>query len=302
VAETGLVIYESGLNLVPLRKFKPIEMNFFWCLIDIMKDEGNKRVFVPANDVKRIIGWTNRSGSDKDAFQKYVKDINKKLASIVIEIDNETECGYFTVFSSLIYSKVDDGLYVRVSEDFVRYFNELVGNAQYTRFITENMMVIRSGYAKELFRQLMAFHSTGWRLFKIKDFRDLLQIPDSYQMSDVDKRILEVAKKELTEKGILESLDWRKESDGSLATKGRAVTHIKFYFKLPKSKREVIAERQDQFKPDAESEAAYLAYQNELYGKDYKIEGQSGLLNYYDKDEYQHQQGVVVGKSDSGVF
>jgi plasmid replication initiation protein len=290
MAETGLVVYDSEINKIPLRKFKPKEIDIFWALIDLIKDEGEKEIFITSQRLKEIMGWTNQSGSDLVAFRKFIKDINRKLATILIEIFTDDEDIYFTLFTELSYSATKDGVTACINKRFVQFFNQVIGNVQYTRFLVENVVKLNSGYSKELFRQLMQFHTTGWRKFTIEEFRYLLSIPDSYRMRDIDKQILFKAKEELEGNEIFEWIKWDKEY------KGKSVSHITFRFKMPKSRQEERAERIDMAKPDAEAEAAYLAYQNELYGKDYKIEGQSGLPNYYDKDEYLHQQRLVESK------
>lgn len=74
-----------------------------------------------------------------------------------------------------------------------------------------------------MYRLLKQFSSTG--LFKINDFRNILDIPKSYAMSDIDKRVLAPIKNELSE--FFEPLEIKKIK----ARKGNRIAMIEIRFK-----------------------------------------------------------------------
>lgn len=78
-------------------------------------------------------------------------------------------------------------LTVRVNEDFIFMLNEL---EKFTKFELSEFVDIKSSYVKECYRRLKQFKDTGWWLVTIEDFRYLLDIPDSYRMCDIDRRVL----------------------------------------------------------------------------------------------------------------
>ena len=97
------------------------------------------------------------------------------------------------------------------------------------------MTKLSSSYTKEVYRQLMAHRDKKTRkgawYIKIEDFRECLAIPKSYRMSDIDKRVLNVAEKEFL------SLD--SDSDPIFssfriekvkARKGNKISSLRFYF------------------------------------------------------------------------
>ena len=69
----------------------------------------------------------------------------------------------------------------------------------------------------------MQFKSTGKLYIKMEDFREKLDIPKSYRLSEITEQVLEVAKKELST--VLENFEYKK------IKKGRTVVRIDFTFK-----------------------------------------------------------------------
>ncbi len=84
---------------------------------------------------------------------------------------------------------------------------------------------IRSSYAKTMYRLLKQYRSTGFYKVKIEDFREILSIPNSYQMSDIDKQVLKPIKNELSK--FFDPLKIKKIK----ARKGNRIAMIEFRFK-----------------------------------------------------------------------
>lgn len=49
-----------------------------------------------------------------------------------------------------------------------------------------------------MFRLLKQYKSTGFYIVKIEEFRRILDIPESYRLADIDKRVLQQIEKELS--------------------------------------------------------------------------------------------------------
>ncbi|MGC6761907.1 replication initiation protein, partial [Escherichia coli] len=72
---------------------------------------------------------------------------------------------------------------VRVNQDLDYIINGLT--TEFSRFELSAFTSIRSTYAKTLFRLLMQYRSTGYYVVSIEDFRELLDIPEYYQMGNI---------------------------------------------------------------------------------------------------------------------
>ncbi len=74
--------------------------------------------------------------------------------------------------------------------------NNLV-TREYTLFEHQEFVSIKSIYSKNCYRLLKQFKSTRFLKLPIEKFRNLLDIPEKYNMSDINKRVLNPIKKEL---------------------------------------------------------------------------------------------------------
>ncbi len=102
---------------------------------------------------------------------------------------------------------------------------------------------IRSKYGKRLYSLLVQYQLKNKLLMTIEDFRDIMEIPESYTLGQMNAVLLKRVKKELETKGLFKFLE---EPKG----KGkRKITHIEINFqylgkyKAKKSKEELEKEK-----------------------------------------------------------
>lgn len=105
----------------------------------------------------------------------------------------------FVLFQRFAIDKDNEKVIIQASERFEFVLNAIGTN--FTRFELENLTGLDSSYSKELYRQLMQYRNietkSGYWAVTVDDFRELLDIPDSYRMSHIDSRVFNTAKKEL---------------------------------------------------------------------------------------------------------
>ena len=86
---------------------------------------------------------------------------------------------------------------LKVNEDF----RELIANLtkEFTQYELEEFIFLNSRYTKTIYRYLKQFRTTGiWRV-SWDDFKEILGIPSSYKMCDIDKQILKPSVEQLQE-------------------------------------------------------------------------------------------------------
>lgn len=76
---------------------------------------------------------------------------------------------------------------IKINPDFYFILNELTSN--FTRFEVREFARLRSSYAKQMFKLLAQYNSTGVFNISIDDFRNRLDTPSSYKMCDIDKKL-----------------------------------------------------------------------------------------------------------------
>ena len=153
---------------------------------------------------------------------------------------------------------------------------------------------LNSKYTQTLYRLLKQFRGEGALFLEWDKFLDLLDIPKSYGMSDIDKQILKPAIKELSEKTlfsddrvIFNNLRYEKIRGRG---RGRPVKNINFYFKRENTdNKKQISEKKQKAKLKAENE--YKEFSNQFYGKKIKSKNGTTFLIY---KIYKNSDGTIT--------
>ena len=104
-------------------------------------------------------------------------------------------CPLFRKFSV----KLDEQIVtVRVSEEMEYILNKLnIDTGNWTQFEFFEFATLKSVYSKTVYRFLKQYRKTGFWKVSLEDFKSLLSIPESYQASNIDNRVLNQVMKEL---------------------------------------------------------------------------------------------------------
>ncbi|MDY5174874.1 MULTISPECIES: replication initiation protein [Enterococcus] len=227
-----VVRYSNGLNAVPLRNFTSVDMDLFWGICSKMKRKGTHEELLSFDQVRELIIYDSSKGIDR--FYNDLIKMSNKLSTMYFVYQTESIYDRLNLFQRFKIDKNNQTILVKVSDEFEWILNNIGKN--FTRFELETMTKLSSTYTKELYRQLMAHKelesgSGAWYV-KVEEFRKILSIPASYRMSDIDRQVLNTAKKEFTliqENGrpLFEYFRVEKVK----AKKGNRISSFKIYFK-----------------------------------------------------------------------
>lgn len=230
-----IVRYNNGFNTVPLRHFSPVEMDIFWSVCSKMKRKGTEEITF---DFSLFQELSNYKRDSIESFYAALKTFSDKLGSLTYKFEDADEFEQLWLFQRFYINKKQGTVTIQASERFEFILNSIGSN--FTRFELENITKLSSGYTKELYRQLMAHRdlrtrSGAWYV-RVDDFRQILSIPKSYQMTNIDKRIFEKAKKEFTtsdENGVKIFESFRVEK--VKARSGNKISSFRIYFAEPET-------------------------------------------------------------------
>ena len=102
--------------------------------------------------------------------------------------DDGMSANLFVLFQTFKIDGYNETLNVMVHPQFEYVFNKI--GMEFTQFELDEFIHIQSTYAKSTYRLLKQYRTTGWWKVTLEDFRLLLDVPKSYRVSDIDKRIL----------------------------------------------------------------------------------------------------------------
>ena len=240
-----IVIYNNDLNTkVYLKKFNNFNWDIFMIVVSAL---AYTKTGVEYISLKEIMKKTNYTSKNWENFINKIRETNRKILSSVCEVETERDIDQFPLFKRF---KIEDKKFLRVEVDkeYMFFFNNY---DEYTSFGLKTFLELKNKYTKPLFKQLMQFKNTGKAFFRMEDFRNKLDIPNSLSFSKVRDRILIPSIQDFSiifknYKIIVKVLDGEEieitENMPNEAKKDRRqVTNINFFFTITK-KEDIIIE------------------------------------------------------------
>ncbi|EDO7618096.1 RepB family plasmid replication initiator protein [Campylobacter coli] len=205
---SDIVKYHNDFNKIKLPRFTEIEQDLLCGLMVKLKEEKNKVTFYPS-DLRNIL----KSDYDNESLLKFTSSLKEKFFKAdftIIEktiIDKEELTAYrtinlFTEFAVYVFENEDNGknelrsIEIQVNPRFEYILNQLTAN--FTSFELAEFIALSGKYTKTLYRLLKQFRTTGKAYFEWEEFKRIMDIPENYEMHNIDKWILKPAIKELS--------------------------------------------------------------------------------------------------------
>ena len=306
-----IVKFHNDLNKVKLPSLTEQEQNIFFGIISKIKTKGEGKI-----GRATIISTPNQISYSKETIKFTPQELfefstenltNKALGDLLttlrekifkadftmlIEKDDEDLIGkviinLFETFA-LLYPKNDTEYnnLLRVEMTIHPYFAYLVNElrADFTRFELAEFIALSGKYTKTLYRLLKQFRQTGWAEWDFKEFKDLLDIPEDYEMCNIDQRILKPAIKELTQERNLfdfgKRIPFKDLKYIKIKKGGNRVTAIRFEWKKEKVQEGLEAEAMERIAENMKNHIPTSA-------------------DYNAKQEFENYKGVEVSFYDS---
>ncbi len=214
-----MVCYKNELNTIPMRNFNAKEMDLLFSICSQVREKGTDIVEFTFDDLKQL------SDYKMTATKHFVKDIESvydKLIQLNLKIGTDTEFTKFVLFKEYSVSESKGTVTVGVNEKFKYILNEITQN--FTKFELEEFTSLKSSYSKTAYRLIKQYRKTGYVIFTMEQFRELMCVPKSYQVCHITDNILKPIQNELSKyfKGL--------KINKIKAKKGKFISHIEFIF------------------------------------------------------------------------
>ena len=215
------VVYKNDLNLVPLRKFTSTEINLFFAMCNKLKEKETNTLHLSFDELKELSNYSPKT-RNINRFVKDLDDVYKKMLELTIRYEDDEVIERLILFNHYRIHKKDQYLEISTSPNLKHILNSITSN--FTKFELKEMTNLKSTYSKNMFRILKQYKHTGYMKIKIDDFRERLDIPKSYRMTDINKNVLKPIVTELN--AIFNNLHINKIK----AKKGRKIEWLEFIF------------------------------------------------------------------------
>lgn len=191
-----VVKHHNDLNTIPMRNWNREEMDFFFSIIAKLRDKGTKEVVFNKYDLKAL---ANSAIRHNKRFVDAIEGLIKNVAAIHYIEKTSNSLKLMNMFSDFDARWSDDfedmELVVRVTDKFDYIVNQL--NTDFTSYELKEFTQIKSTYAKTLYRLLKQWRTKGKKEFQMEEFKALLDTPEYYTPSHINKNVLTPARKEL---------------------------------------------------------------------------------------------------------
>lgn len=184
--DNNIVAYKNELNTIPLRNFNSAEIDFLCTILSTMRNKGTEQITFDFAELRELSKYKPTANS------RFANDLEKtydKLISLNIKIGDDSRWTKFVLFTEYTVDLDNEEITIGTNPKFAPMINNLENN--FTKFELEEMVSLKSSYSKNAYRLLKQFRSTGFYKVTIDDFRELMDIPKSYQMFNIRQTVFE---------------------------------------------------------------------------------------------------------------
>lgn len=215
------VVYHNEMNLVPLRNFTPVELDLLFAMCNKLKEQEDHVIRINFKDLKQLSHYDENTRN----LKRFISDLTRvydKMLTITYKIETASKIKKFVLFHTYEIDKENRYIEISTSPDLKYILNNITSN--FTKFELEEFSKLKSSYSKNMYRLLKQYKHTGYFKIKTEDFRDRLDIPESYRMTNITQKVLKPIVDELS--SVFPNLQINKIK----AQKGRKIAYIEFLF------------------------------------------------------------------------
>lgn len=238
-----VLVYHNDFNTIKVGSFTKNRLNFFIGICYKVMGQGTNRLVLSFDEIAKVCNFKRKITTKE--FVDEIKKMNKELIEKNLEFERKLENGEYetiqlSLFPTFITNPVTKTLTIEVNEIFKMLLNTF--NKDFTELDLKKFVNLKSKYSQLLYKELMQYKYSGYRVLKIDDFIEKLNIPSSYwdikngekayKITALSLRILDKIQEEL--KDILENFNYKYitiEKKGEVKRGRKKYTHIEFTFK-----------------------------------------------------------------------
>lgn len=181
-----IVKFSNQFNNQALRKFTALDLDLLMSIASKVRDQGTGKVEFTFDELRKLTRL--RKNLTNGELARQIVDVNARLLALNFTLTDGNAIVQFALFQTFRTDPEAATLTVAVHPDFAFLLNDLT--SQFTRFELTEFTDLRSSYAKELYRRLKQFRTTGVWSVDLDEFRRLLDVPASYKTCDLNKRVI----------------------------------------------------------------------------------------------------------------
>lgn len=203
------------------KKYNPIQLRIFYNMLYCYKEQElyKKDLVEDENVVHMELSALENYLGKKHFVEKELIDI---IQGIPKGIYSKDSFSYISVFDFIKYDSEYYEFVFKLNDGFKPFVDEIINN--FTVLELKGLSELNSSYSQRMFEFVSKNKNIKDYTMKIDDFKKYFEIPDSYAMSDIDRRILKKCSEDINKKT---NFNLRIEK----IKKRNKVTHIIFHIR-----------------------------------------------------------------------
>lgn len=185
--------YHNDLNSVSMRKWTVEEMDFFFAVIAKAREKGTATIIFDTDELRQLSRFSDKH---KLRWEQTMENVVKKLSELSYIEKTSQKIKVMSLFQFFEIDIENKQIEIEVTKRFEYVLNKLQAN--FTIWELAEFTKIRSTYAKTMYRLIKQWRTIGKKEYTLKELKQLLTIPKSYAISDIDKVVMSPIKKELS--------------------------------------------------------------------------------------------------------
>ncbi|MCZ6166265.1 replication initiation protein, partial [Campylobacter ureolyticus] len=190
------VYYDNKMNLLAFKNLDKVEANLFFSIVARFNDKGAEKLKLNFSEIAEFISDNKYTSKE---LSKLINDgVGKVVQSAIKWEMTPTKTAYFTLFNEFLVDDENKTLEASINSRFLFMLNNFK-DGNFTMLELAEFSSLKSKYTQTLYRLLKQFRFTGFRSIKWAEFIEIMDIPTSYRMFDIERQIIKPAIAELTQ-------------------------------------------------------------------------------------------------------
>ncbi|MBB6478366.1 plasmid replication initiation protein [Negativicoccus succinicivorans] len=227
-----IVKYDNKFNLSNFGALKSVEQNVFMAILAKIYRKKATGVAVSFDDLRQWSFLQAKRSYTRDECKAIFSDFSEKVFSVLFRVEKANgEIEFMPMFSRWTISPDDETSVIELNAPFANYFFDIPSGRGFTQFFLDKFVIIKSKYAKTLFRMFHQNFQGKWTV-GIDEYRRIMDFPKSYRPNNILVRTRELFS-ELESTGYISNIEL---DVTSYPTQGRPVRDLIFTYKLNRPK------------------------------------------------------------------
>lgn len=227
-----IVKYDNKFNLSNFGALKSVEQNVFMAILAKIYRKKETGCVVSFDDLCQWSFMKQGKNYTYEECDEIFSELSDKIFSVSFQVE-ETDgtLRYMPMFAEWIVSPNLKTSVIKLNPPFANYFFDIPSGRGFTQFFLDKFVIIKSKYAKTLFRMFHQNFQGKWTV-GIDEYRRIMDFPKSYSNGVVVNRTRNLfTELELT--GYISNIEL---DVTSYPTQGRPVRDLIFTYKLNRPK------------------------------------------------------------------